>query len=88
MTVERQTVQVKIGLTPEQRELMGFLRAYRQEYGIYPTVREMCTGKIDGQQVMKPRKSPSNMHRMLIALQQKGWILREIASHRGIALLD
>mgnify|MGYP001422810496 FL=1 len=88
MSVERQTVQVKIGLTPEQRELMSFLKAYRQEYGVYPTVREMCKGTIDGEQVMKARKSKSNIHRMLIALQQKGWILREIASHRGIALLD
>lgn len=87
MTIERQTVAVKIGLTPEQQELLHYLKAYHGVYGVYPTVREMCEGKLDGEQLMKPRKSPSNVHRMLIALQQKGWILREIASRRGIAVL-
>tara|TARA_B100001248_G_C27309358_1_gene421105 strand:+ start:172 stop:423 length:252 start_codon:yes stop_codon:yes gene_type:complete len=81
------TVKVKVGLTPEQQRLLGFIRAFHVEHGVYPTVREMASGKIDGEQVLEKRRSISNVHRMLVCLQEKGWILREIASHRGIAVL-
>ena len=39
---------IRVGLTPRQAQVLSFLKAYYAEYGVYPTVREICKGKIDG----------------------------------------
>jgi SOS-response transcriptional repressor LexA len=77
----------RIGLTPKQALVLQFLKQYHKEYGVYPTVREICKGKIDGQQVIKKSSAPSNVQRILECLKRKGWILKEVASPRGIAIL-
>ena len=74
---------IRVGLTPRQAQVLSFLKAYYAEYGVYPTVREICKGKIDGKQVIKPMAAQSNAHRLLECLQKKGYILKEIASARG-----
>ena len=78
---------IRVGLTPRQAQVLSFLKAYYAEYGVYPTVREICKGKIDGKQVIKPMAAQSNAHRLLECLQKKGYILKEIASARGLAVL-
>ena len=77
----------RIGLTPRQQQVLAFLVAYQKSSGVYPTVREICKGKIDGKQVIKPMAAQSNAHRLLECLQKKGYILKEIASARGLAVL-
>jgi SOS-response transcriptional repressor LexA len=74
----------KVGLTPVQQEVYDFLRLYHKEYGVFPTVKELCSGKIDGEQIIKPRSSTNGMHRILKGLEERQWI--EIMPMRGRAI--
>ena len=42
----------KQGLTPRQSDIYRFLVAYHKEYGVYPSMREIAEGKIEGEQVI------------------------------------
>ena len=77
----------RIGLTPRQQQVLAFLVAYQKSSGVYPTVREICKGKIDGKQAMPKMAAQSNVHRILNCLARKGYILKEINSPRGIAVI-
>ena len=46
----------RIGLTPRQQQVLAFLVAYQKNSGVYPTVREICKGRIDGKQAIKAGK--------------------------------
>ena len=37
----------KIGLTITQKQIYDFIIAFHKEEGVYPTVREICKGRID-----------------------------------------
>ena len=42
----------KIGLTPTQFEVYNFIVAYHNNEGVYPTVREIGKGTIDGEKII------------------------------------
>lgn len=77
----------RIGLTPRQQQVLAFIIAFHKEHGVYPTVREISQGKIDGKQAMKKMTAYSNVHRIIGCLVRKGYIVKEINSPRGIAVL-
>tara|TARA_B100000242_G_C42993060_1_gene461102 strand:- start:855 stop:1103 length:249 start_codon:yes stop_codon:yes gene_type:complete len=79
--------QIRIGLTPRQAEVLHYIKVYYNEYGYYPTVRDICKGKVSNQKVIKPMVATSNAHRILNVLKDKGYILKEVASARGIAII-
>lgn len=79
--------QIRIGLTPRQAEVLHYIKVYYNEYGYYPTVRDICKGKVSDQKVIKPMVATSNAHRILNVLKDKGYILKEVASARGIAII-
>jgi SOS-response transcriptional repressor LexA len=76
----------KIGLTPAQMEMYNFLLAYHSETGVYPTIREIGKGEIEGQQMIKKRTSNQSIQRILVSLEKRGWIRRQTLS-RGIQVL-
>ena len=57
--------QIRIGLTPRQAEVLHYIKVYYNEYGYYPTVRDICKGKVSDQKVIKPMVATSNAHRIL-----------------------
>ena len=74
----------KIGLTPTQFEVLNFIIAYHSNEGVYPTVREIGKGLIDGEKIINPRASPNTVIQILEKLDQRGWIERSPAMARGI----
>ena len=76
----------KAGLTHKQREIYDFLRLYHKAHGVYPSIREIGSGLIEGRQVLSKRGHTS-VHRMMGALQERGWI--DVLPHRprGITIL-
>ena len=68
--------QIKLELTPAQKELYNFLKAYYNHHGWYPTIREIGVGEIDGEQVISKRLSNNAIQGMLKRLEQRGWIKR------------
>lgn len=74
----------KIGLTPTQFEVYKFIVAYHNNEGVYPTVREIGKGTIDGEKIINPRASPNTVIQILEKLDQRGWIERSPAMARGI----
>lgn len=80
--------EIRVGLTPKQAEVLQFLKMYCKHYGYYPTVREVCAGKVDGHQVLEGRQAQSNIHRIMNSLEKKGYLLKEAQSPRGIAVLQ
>lgn len=76
----------KIGLTISQKQIYDFLIAFHKEEGVYPTVREICKGKIDDQQVIKERASPTSVSIHLHHLKDRGWIERHTLP-RGIKII-
>tara|TARA_Y100000816_G_C25894781_1_gene466797 strand:+ start:132 stop:380 length:249 start_codon:yes stop_codon:yes gene_type:complete len=79
--------QIRIGLTPRQAEVLHYIKVYYNEFGYYPTVRDICKGKVLNQKIIKPMVATSNAHRILNVLKDKGYILKEVASARGIAII-
>lgn len=77
----------KMGLTPKQQQVYDFLRVYHKVNGYYPSVREIGVGKIDGQQVLPERTSPTSVHRYLSVLKERGWIDMMPGKARSITLL-
>jgi len=77
----------KMGLTPKQQQVYDFLRVYHKVNGYFPSVREIGVGKIDGQQVLPERTSPTSVHRYLAVLKERGWIDMMPGKARSITLL-
>tara|TARA_A100001388_G_C28739144_1_gene485858 strand:+ start:92 stop:337 length:246 start_codon:yes stop_codon:yes gene_type:complete len=77
----------KIGLTPRQQQVLAFIVAFQKENGVYPTVREICNGRIGDRQAIKKMAAYSNAHRIIQCLVRKGYIIKEVNSPRGIAVL-
>ena len=77
----------RIGLTPRQQQVLAFIVAFQKETGVYPTVREISVGKIREKQVIKKMAAYSNTHRIIQCLVRKGYIIKEVNSPRGIAVL-
>tara|TARA_Y100000114_G_C11748324_1_gene322863 strand:+ start:659 stop:904 length:246 start_codon:yes stop_codon:yes gene_type:complete len=68
--------QIKLDLTPAQKECLNFLKAFYHHHGYYPTIREIGVGVIDGEQVIGKRLSNNAIQGMLKRLEQRGWIKR------------
>lgn len=77
----------KVGLTMKQQEVYDFLRMYHKVHGVFPTVREISSGQIEGQQVIRARASHTSVQRMLKAIQERGWITVMPMRGRAIKLL-
>jgi repressor LexA len=67
-------------LTERQNEAFEFIRAYARERGKPPTLREIGDGL--------GLRSSNAVHKIVTALEQKGYIRREARSARGLSLLD
>jgi len=64
-------------LTRTQHEVFCFIRDHWKEIGRCPSLREICQGKIDGEQMMKQRRSVSSSHKVLQSLIRKGWLVED-----------
>jgi SOS-response transcriptional repressor LexA len=69
-----------IGLTPTQRRLLDFIQRYQAENGIAPTFAEM--------QLAAGQSSKSGVFRLLISLEERGYIRRLHGRARAIELLN
>lgn len=65
-------------LTPRQREAWEKMRAYVDEHGYSPTVREVTA--------MLGNTSTNGTAQMLDALQKKGWLLRVKGTSREMTV--
>ena len=77
----------KAGLTKRQKEIYDFLRLYHKANGSFPSVREICQGRVEGQQLMKERSGTSSVHYNLHTLESRGWIKIEPGQARAITIL-
>jgi len=75
------------GVTANQEDLLVFITLFHKEFNIFPTIREMMSGQINGNQVIKKRKYSNGISRMLLALEQRGRIRRLKGYTRAIELL-
>lgn len=68
-----------IGLTRQQRAVLDLLRAYIAKHGMAPSFDELkaATGG----------RSKSNIHRMMLALEERGYIRRLPGRARAIEIL-
>ena len=66
-------------LTRAQRDLLGFINAYLADHGIAPSYEEAMEA-LD-------LKSKSGVHRMMVALEQRGVIRRLPAHARAIEIV-
>lgn len=55
-------------ITEKQRKVLDAIILYESEYGVSPSIREIC--KICG------LKSPSSVHAHLLTLENKGYLVR------------
>jgi repressor LexA len=55
-------------ITPRQRDLLNFVTKYTKRHGFCPTYREMAEGI--------GLNSASGVHRMIVGLQERGFIER------------
>jgi len=78
---------MKAGLTPKQKQVYDYLRLYHRVHGCFPSVREIGEGKIEGEQVLTRRTSPTSVHRYLKALEERGWIQVMPGRARSITIL-
>ena len=75
------------GVTANQEDLLVFITLFHKEFNIYPTIREMMSGQINGNQVIKKRKYSNGISRMLLALEQRGRLRRLKGYTRAMELL-
>ena len=47
--------QDNYGLTPDQSDLLAYITMFHKEFNLYPTIKEMMSGQINGNQVIKKR---------------------------------
>lgn len=77
----------KTTLTASQREVYDYLKLYVLTHAVAPTVREICMGYVAGERVIHKRRWPSGVHRILTALEERGWIERPPRKQRAIKFL-
>ena len=71
----------KVGLTRKMRDLLEFLRDYtRDEDGVPPSYQEMAD--------YLGLASKSGVHRLIAALEERGYIIRMPHHARAIAVID
>ncbi|QDP51565.1 MAG: hypothetical protein Unbinned2026contig1000_20 [Prokaryotic dsDNA virus sp.] len=76
------------GLTDSQSDLLVFIRMFYKEYNLYPTIREMMIGEINGKPIIKKRKWSFPVSKMLLALELRGKIKRLSGQSRAMKLID
>lgn len=69
------------GLTERQQDALRFITGYIERNGIPPSVREIAVG------IGTAPEATNYIHRILIALEQAGAIMRSPGQDRGIAVL-
>ena len=77
----------KAGLTPRQKDVLGFLQLYYNEYGIFPSHREISNGKIEGKQVITKVAASSTIKDTLDRIEKRGHIRKNPHMPRGLELL-
>lgn len=70
---------MKADLTPKQAELLRYIRRYQAEHGCSPSFSEM--------QEALELKSKSSVHRIIGALQDRGFIRRGNRRARSVEIL-
>ena len=55
-------------MTPQQKQMLEYIRDYHAEHGIAPSTRTIMRG-LD-------HKSPGSVHQMLVVLESNGWLIR------------
>ena len=79
--------QDNYGLTPDQSDLLAYIAMFHKEFNVYPTIREMMSGQINGNQIIKKRKYSNSVSKMLFALEQRGRLRRLKGYTRALELL-
>lgn len=67
-------------MTPRQRDVLGYLRSYIAEHDCCPSYQEIGDGV--------GMKSKSEVHRVIIALAERGHIVRLRDRARAIEIVD
>ena len=75
------------GLTRDQADVLAFLKRYYNIYGVYPTVREIAKGQIEGQQVITHRKSQGTVQGIINGLVNRQAIEKQPCRPRAIRVL-
>ena len=79
-------VQDKVGLTPKQKEVYDFLKAYQRTYGVYPSTSEIAAGELDGRQIL-PRRHKAACWAIMSRLKHRGYIEVLPYTARGLRVL-
>ena len=79
--------QDNYGLTPDQSDLLAYITMFHKEFNLYPTIKEMMSGQINGNQVIKKRNYSYPISKMLFALEQRGRLRRLKGYTRAMELL-
>jgi repressor LexA len=69
-----------VGLTSQMVALLGFIRDYHREKGVFPSFEEMKLAMGLG--------SKAGIHRLLLALEERGHIRRLAGRARAMMLVD
>mgnify|MGYP001312510203 FL=1 len=75
------------GLTPDQSDLLAYITMFHKEFNLYPTIKEMMSGQINGNQIIKKRNYSYPISKMLFALEQRGRLRRLKGYTRAMELL-
>ena len=76
------------GLTRDQADVQAFLKRYHNVNGVFPTVREIAKGQIEGQQVIAERKSQGTVQDIMNGLVNRQAIEKQPGRPRAIRILD
>ena len=79
--------QDNYGLTPDQSDLLAYITMFHKEFNLYPTIKEMMSGQINGNQIIKKRNYSYPISKMLLALEQRGRLRRLKGYTRAMELL-
>ena len=79
--------QDNYGLTPDQSDLLAYIAMFHKEFNVYPTIREMMSGQINGNQIIKKRNYSYPISKLLFALEQRGRLRRLKGYTRAMELL-
>ena len=74
-------------VTNTKAPIYRFLVAYHKEYGVYPSMREIAEGKIEGEQVITKVSASSAVKLTLDRLESRGWIRKGKHIPRGLEVL-
>tara|TARA_R100001377_G_scaffold23690_2_gene12805 strand:- start:301 stop:555 length:255 start_codon:yes stop_codon:yes gene_type:complete len=77
----------KMGLTHRQRQVFNFLIMFDKVHEVFPTLREVANGELDGKQCLRKVSSVGGIHRILRELETRGWIGIRSSSERAIRIL-